>query len=104
MLPYVRESEEVSQDHGRPADHDAFAAARHYEDRAESEPCGSPRWQEKRPGRVVRWDSEVGKAHELAEVQADRVIDATDMVITPGFCNGHMHISYAHATRGIPRA
>ena len=23
------------------------------------------------------------------------------MVVTPGFCNGHMHISYAHATRGI---
>ncbi|MAF37480.1 MAG: amidohydrolase [Chloroflexi bacterium] len=44
---------------------------------------------------------QVGKAAELAQVQADRVIDATDMVITPGFCNGHMHISYAHATRGI---
>ena len=43
----------------------------------------------------------VGKAAELADVQADRVIDATDMVLTPGFCNGHMHISYAHATRGI---
>ncbi len=44
---------------------------------------------------------QVGKKDELAEVQASRVIDATDMVITPGFCNGHMHISYAHATRGI---
>ena len=44
---------------------------------------------------------QVGKAEELAQVQADRVIDTTDMVITPGFCNGHMHISYAHATRGI---
>ena len=44
---------------------------------------------------------QVGKAEELADVQAERVIDATDMVITPGFCNGHMHISYAHATRGI---
>ncbi len=44
---------------------------------------------------------QVGKAAELAQVKADRVIDATDMVITPGFCNGHMHISYAHATRGI---
>ena len=44
---------------------------------------------------------QVGKAAELAGVQADRVIDATDMVLTPGFCNGHMHISYAHATRGI---
>ena len=36
---------------------------------------------------------QVGKAVELADVQADRVIDARDMVITPGFCNGHMHIS-----------
>jgi cytosine/adenosine deaminase-related metal-dependent hydrolase len=44
---------------------------------------------------------QVGKADELAGIQADRVIDASDMVITPGFCNGHMHISYAHATRGI---
>ena len=44
---------------------------------------------------------QVGKKDELAAVQAERVIDATDMVITPGFCNGHMHISYAHATRGI---
>lgn len=44
---------------------------------------------------------QVGKATELADVQADRVIDATDMIITPGFCNGHMHISYAHATRGV---
>jgi len=44
---------------------------------------------------------QVGKAADLAEVGADRVIDASDMVITPGFCNGHMHISYAHATRGI---
>jgi cytosine/adenosine deaminase-related metal-dependent hydrolase len=43
----------------------------------------------------------VGKSSELAGVQADRVIDASEMVVTPGFCNGHMHISYAHATRGI---
>jgi 5-methylthioadenosine/S-adenosylhomocysteine deaminase len=43
----------------------------------------------------------VGKASELADVPADRVIDANEMVITPGFTNGHMHISYAHATRGI---
>ena len=44
---------------------------------------------------------QVGKAVDLAGVGADRVIDASDMVITPGFCNGHMHISYAHATRGV---
>ncbi|MBI4525517.1 MAG: amidohydrolase [Deltaproteobacteria bacterium] len=43
----------------------------------------------------------VGKAHELASVAADRVIDGRPMVITPGFYNGHMHISYAHAVRGI---
>ena len=43
----------------------------------------------------------VGKSEELSHVQVDRVVDASDMVITPGFCNGHMHISYAHATRGI---
>ena len=43
----------------------------------------------------------VGKATELAGVRADRVIDARDMVVTPGLLNGHMHISYAHAVRGI---
>ena len=47
--------------------------------------------------RIVR----VGKSAELADVVADQVIDASEMVITPGFVNGHMHISYAHATRGI---
>ncbi|PKB66097.1 MAG: hypothetical protein BZY81_08020 [SAR202 cluster bacterium Io17-Chloro-G4] len=45
--------------------------------------------------------TQVGKASEMAGVAADRVIDASEMVVTPGFCNGHMHISYAHATRGI---
>ena len=45
--------------------------------------------------------TQVGKATELAGVGADRVIDARDMVVTPGFCNGHMHISYAHAARGV---
>ena len=44
---------------------------------------------------------QVGKAEEMAGVAADRVIDGAEMVVTPGFCNGHMHISYAHATRGI---
>ena len=43
----------------------------------------------------------VGKAEELAAVSADQVIDASEMVITPGFLNGHMHISYAHPVRGI---
>lgn len=47
--------------------------------------------------RIVR----VGKAADLAEVGADRVIDGRRFVVTPGFFNGHMHISYAHAVRGI---
>ena len=44
---------------------------------------------------------QVGKASEMTGVVANRVIDASEMVVTPGFCSGHMHISYAHATRGI---
>ncbi len=43
----------------------------------------------------------VGKSSELASLPAERVIDASGMVATPGFVNGHMHISYAHAVRGI---
>ena len=43
----------------------------------------------------------VGKAAELSGMAADRVIDAREMVVTPGFVNGHMHISYAHAVRGV---
>src|SRR5207244_2109113 len=45
--------------------------------------------------------SGVGKAADLAGARADRVIDARHRVVTPGFFNGHMHISYAHAVRGI---
>ena len=45
--------------------------------------------------------SNVGKADELRHIDADRVIDATGMVVTPGFVNGHMHISYAHSVRGV---
>ena len=48
-------------------------------------------------GRISR----VGKAAELADARADRVIDGRYLVITPGFFNGHMHISYAHPVRGI---
>src|SRR5215470_18989838 len=48
-------------------------------------------------GRISR----VGKATELATARADRVIDGRHMVVCPGFVNGHMHISYAHAVRGI---
>ena len=43
----------------------------------------------------------VGKADDSKEWNADQVIDASEMVITPGFINGHLHASYAHATRGI---
>ena len=45
--------------------------------------------------------SQVGKAAELSSVAADRTIDGSGMVLTPGFVNGHMHISYAHAARGL---
>src|SRR5258708_34347608 len=48
-------------------------------------------------GRISR----VGRADELAATGADRVIDARHFVATPGFVNGHMHISYAHPVRGI---
>jgi cytosine/adenosine deaminase-related metal-dependent hydrolase len=48
-------------------------------------------------GRITR----IGKADDLADTQADRVIDARDLVVTPGFVNGHMHISYAHPVRGL---
>ena len=43
----------------------------------------------------------VGKAADLASVPAERVIDASGCVVTPAFVNAHMHISYAHAVRGI---
>lgn len=48
-------------------------------------------------GRISR----VGKAAEIGAARADRVIDARHFVVTPGFMNGHMHISYAHPVRGI---
>jgi cytosine/adenosine deaminase-related metal-dependent hydrolase len=44
---------------------------------------------------------QVGKAAELAAVRADRTIDGRHLLVTPGFVNGHMHVSYAHAVRGI---
>jgi len=44
---------------------------------------------------------QVGRSAELADVAAERVIDADGMVAAPGLVNGHMHVSYAHATRGI---
>ena len=42
--------------------------------------------------------TQVGKSADMADVAADRVIDAVGMVVAPGLVNGHMHISYAHAT------
>ena len=49
--------------------------------------------------------SGIGKTKDLLpnESEYDRVIDAMYMVATPGYINGHCHISYAHATRGIFR-
>jgi 5-methylthioadenosine/S-adenosylhomocysteine deaminase len=43
----------------------------------------------------------VGKTAELTHVAADRIIDAAGGVLVPAFVNGHMHISYAHAVRGL---
>ncbi|MCY4651611.1 MAG: amidohydrolase family protein, partial [Dehalococcoidia bacterium] len=43
----------------------------------------------------------VGKSSDLSDVVADQTLNARDFVLTPGFVGGHMHISYAHATRGI---
>jgi 5-methylthioadenosine/S-adenosylhomocysteine deaminase len=43
----------------------------------------------------------VGTAQALREVSAERIIDARGGVLVPAFVNGHMHISYAHAVRGI---
>jgi 5-methylthioadenosine/S-adenosylhomocysteine deaminase len=43
----------------------------------------------------------VGKASDLASIAAEQVIDARGFVVTPAFVNAHMHISYAHAVRGI---
>jgi cytosine/adenosine deaminase-related metal-dependent hydrolase len=43
----------------------------------------------------------LGPAAALAGRSADRVIDAREMVATPGLINNHMHVSYAHAVRGI---
>ena len=50
-----------------------------------------------RGGRIAQ----VGKAAALADVPAGQVIDGAGMALTPGFVNGHMHISYAHAVRGL---
>jgi cytosine/adenosine deaminase-related metal-dependent hydrolase len=47
--------------------------------------------------RIVRVD----KTAALAGVRADRIVDARHAVVTPGFVNNHMHISYAHPVRGI---
>jgi len=55
-------------------------------------------------GAILVEDGRITCAAQTADMRdaaADRIIDATDMVITPGFTNGHMHISYAHAVRGI---
>jgi len=38
---------------------------------------------------------------QLRDVPAERVVNATGGVLTPAFVNGHIHISYAHAVRGL---
>ena len=43
----------------------------------------------------------VDKTIDTSQLKINKVINAKDMVVTPGFINGHCHISYAHATRGI---
>ena len=43
----------------------------------------------------------VGKASALASIAAERIIDASGCLVAPAFVNAHMHISYAHAVRGI---
>ncbi|MEM4726488.1 MAG: amidohydrolase [Nitrososphaerales archaeon] len=48
-------------------------------------------------GRIVA----VEKADKLKLEGADIVIEGLNKVITPGFINNHMHISYAHPVRGI---
>jgi cytosine/adenosine deaminase-related metal-dependent hydrolase len=43
----------------------------------------------------------IDKADKLKSENTDRVLDGKDKVVTPGFVNCHVHISYAHAVRGI---
>ena len=52
---------------------------------------------------LIRGDSiaAVGKAADMRDTPADATIDARDFLAVPGFIGGHMHISYAHAVRGI---
>jgi cytosine/adenosine deaminase-related metal-dependent hydrolase len=45
--------------------------------------------------------SQVGKTDTLRHVRAERTIDAHGGVLLPALVNGHMHLSYAHAVRGI---
>jgi cytosine/adenosine deaminase-related metal-dependent hydrolase len=45
--------------------------------------------------------SHLGKAAELAHIAVERSIDARRGVLVPALVNGHMHISYAHAVRGL---
>ena len=52
---------------------------------------------------LIRGDSiaAVGKAADMRDAPADETIDARDFLAVPGFVGGHMHVSYAHAVRGI---
>jgi 5-methylthioadenosine/S-adenosylhomocysteine deaminase len=43
----------------------------------------------------------VGKAADLEGARAERTIDCRGGLILPAFVNGHLHLSYAHAVRGL---
>lgn len=43
----------------------------------------------------------VGTADDARAITTQRTIDARGCVLAPAFVNGHMHISYAHAVRGL---
>ena len=43
----------------------------------------------------------IGPRNDLLQETADKVINANGKLAVPGFFNNHIHISYAHAVRGI---
>src|SRR4051812_789114 len=45
--------------------------------------------------------SHVGRSDQLSAITPEKTIDARGSIVLPAFVNGHMHISYAHAVRGL---
>jgi 5-methylthioadenosine/S-adenosylhomocysteine deaminase len=45
--------------------------------------------------------SHIGRSDQLSAITAEKTIDARGSIVLPAFVNGHMHISYAHAVRGL---